>query len=114
MHEISLIRNILNTLEAEFSGRIMDIETIYITAGELSNVQPILMKNAFAAVLEDEPRYRHTKLQVTVLPIIVYCETCNLNSEVKQYKFICKQCGKPSKKIIQGEELLINKVSFRN
>ena len=114
MHEISLVRNIFNTLEAEFPDRFDAIRKIYLTVGELSNVQPILMENAFEAVLEDDARYRQTSLSVTVLPIKIYCEDCQQESLVQQYKFICSQCQQPSRKVIQGEELLISKVEFEN
>ena len=112
MHEISLVRNIFNTLEAEFSDRFSDIRTIHLTVGELSNVQPILMQNAFEAVLEDEPKYRNTTLAVEVLPIIIHCNNCNKETQVQQYKFICGFCQTPSKNVIKGEEMLISKVEF--
>ncbi|MFM7358786.1 MAG: hydrogenase maturation nickel metallochaperone HypA [Sediminibacterium sp.] len=114
MHEISLVRNIFNTLEAEFPDKMQDIRGIYLTVGLLSNVQPILMQNAFEAVLEDEPKYKRTSLHVNVLPIKIHCLKCNTETIVEQYKFICAQCGTPSRNVIQGEELLINKVEFEN
>lgn len=112
MHEISLVRNIFNTLEAEFPDRFSEIRNIYLTVGELSNVQPILMQNAFEAVLEDEPKYRNTSLNVEVLPIKIFCQDCNKETVVSQYKFICKYCQSPSRNVIQGEELLISKIEF--
>lgn len=112
MHEISLVRNIFNTLEAEFPDRFSEIRSIYLTVGELSNVQPILMQNAFDAVLEDEPNYQNTKLNVDVLPIIIHCRHCNKDTQVQRYKFICKYCQTPSRHVTQGEEILITKVEF--
>lgn len=114
MHEISLVRNIFNTLEAEFPDKTSEIRGIYLTVGLLSNVQPLLMQSAFEAVLQDEPRYAQTSLHVEVLPIKIMCSDCQTESEVQQYKFICGQCGKPSRNVIQGEELLISKVAFEN
>lgn len=111
MHEISLVRNIFKTLEDEFPGEIERVRSIYLTVGLLSNVQPILMENAFAAVLEDEPRYNKSSLHVEVLPVLIYCDDCDATTEVLQYRFVCS-CGKPSRKIVQGEELLITKVEF--
>ena len=111
MHEISLVRNIFRTLEEEFPQDIPKVRAIHLTVGLLSNVQPILMQNAFQAVLEDEPRYQKTTLNVTVLPILIQCDDCGKTSEVQQYRFICP-CGKPSKNVIQGEELLISSVDF--
>ena len=112
MHEISLVRNIFKTLEDEFPGEIDKIRSIHLNVGLLSNVQPILMQNAFEAVLLDEPRYNKASLYVNVLPVLVHCDDCDKDSEVKHYKFACSYCGKPSKNIIQGEELLISKVEF--
>lgn len=114
MHEISLIRNIFITLEEEFPGKMDEIRGIYLTVGILSNVQPLLMKSAFDAVVEDEPRYAKTSLHVEVLPIKIKCTVCNAESEVAQYKFICRHCGRPGNHVIQGEEMLITKVEFEN
>ncbi|MCU0324255.1 MAG: hydrogenase maturation nickel metallochaperone HypA [Spirosomaceae bacterium] len=111
MHEISLVRNIFRTLEDEFKEDFDRIGKIYLKAGLLSNVQPILMQNAFDAVLEDEPQYRNKSLEVEVLPILIYCDDCQKTTEVQQYRFVCG-CGKPSRNVVQGEELLISKVEF--
>lgn len=111
MHEISLVRNIFRTLEEEFKEDMPRISKIYLKAGLLSNVQPILMQNAFEAVLETEPKYRNKTLKVEVLPILIFCDNCQKTNEVQQYRFIC-ECGKPSNNIVQGEELLISKVDF--
>ncbi len=111
MHEISLVRNIFRTLEGEFPGDMDRVRGIYLKVGLLSNVQPVLMQNAFDAVLTDEPRYRKTSLHVEVLPILIHCDSCGQTTEVAQYRFICP-CGKPSRSVVQGEELLIAKVEF--
>ena len=112
MHEISLVRNIFRTLEEEFPGEIDRVRCIHLTVGILSNVQPILMQNAFEAVLIDEPRYQNATLNVNVLAILIHCDDCDKDSEVQQYKFACGSCGKPGRNIVQGEELLISKVEF--
>ena len=111
MHEISLVRNIFRTLEDEFPKDLDRIRAINLRVGLLSNVQPILMQNAFQAVVEDEPKYKKTTLNVEVLPILIHCDDCDMTSEVHQYRFICP-CGKSSRNVIQGEELLISSVEF--
>ena len=70
MHEISLVRNIFKTLVDEFAGEIEKIPGIHLTVGLLSNVQPILMLNAFEAVLANQPHYNKTSLHVEVLPVL--------------------------------------------
>jgi hydrogenase nickel incorporation protein HypA/HybF len=112
MHEVSLVRNIFSTLEEEFPEKMDRLRGIHLRVGLLSNVQPILMQNAFNAVLEDEPQYQHASLHLEVLPVLIHCDDCDTDSEVKYSKFVCSQCGKPSRNIIQGEELMISKVEF--
>ncbi len=113
MHEISLVRNIFKTLEAEFPEKMHTLRRVQLKAGLLSNVQPILMESAWQAVLESDPSLQSISLDVQVLPILIHCNACGTTSEVLQYRFICP-CGQPSKDIIQGEELLISEVEFEN
>lgn len=113
MHEISLVQNIFATLKAELPHDVNKMIAIHLSVGELSNIQPSLMQNAFQAVLMEEPSLpQNMQLFVEVLPILIHCDKCNIDSEVKHYKFVCSQCGTPSKHIIQGEEMLISKVEF--
>jgi hydrogenase nickel incorporation protein HypA/HybF len=114
MHELSLVKSMFTSMEEEFPGRIDNLRVIYLKVGVLMDIQPILMQNAFAAVLADEPRFAQASLHVEVMPIKIFCEDCQKDSEVIEYRFRCSRCGKPSTKIIQGEELFINKVEFEN
>ena len=113
MHEISLVRNIFRTLENEFPKEALDRMTaINLRVGLLSNVEPILMNNAFEAVTTvDSPQYKSVKLNIEVLPIDILCDACGSRTRVEQYRFICT-CGKPSNHIVQGNELLISGVEF--
>jgi hydrogenase nickel incorporation protein HypA/HybF len=111
MHEISLVRTIFRILEEEFPGETERIRGIYLSAGILSNVQPVLMQNAFEAVLPEEPGYTDCSLYVEVLPILIYCDHCHKTTEVNNYRFVCS-CGKPGRNIVQGKELQISRVDF--
>lgn len=113
MHEVSLVRTISSTLESEFSAEELSrLTDIKLRVGLLSNVQPVLMQNAFGAVQEGEGKFIGVKLHVEVLPAVVRCEMCEHESEVDNYKFVCKNCGRPTSNVIQGNELLIHQVEF--
>lgn len=113
MHEVSLVRTISSTLEQEFSAEELSrLTDINLRVGLLSNVQPVLMQNAFGAVQEGEGKFVGVKLHVEVLPVIVRCELCNHESQIDNYKFACAKCGRPTSNVIQGNELLIHKVEF--
>ncbi len=114
MHEISLVRNIFRTLQETMPAADLDrVSTIRLKVGKLANVEPILMQNAFEAVVEtDEPRYRQTRLEIEVVPIKVSCNHCGEVTLVENYRFVCGQCGQPTNHILSGEELLISGVEL--
>lgn len=112
MHEISLVRGIFKTLEGEFNEASMGkLEAIDLKVGMLSNVEPVLMHNAFSAMTEDWGKYQDVNLNVNVIPIKVKCDLCGDVTEIKNYVFKCSN-GHPTNNIIQGEELLIERVHF--
>ena len=49
MHEIYLIRNTFERIEEEFPEKSDRVSEIHLKVGLLSNVQPILIQNAFKA-----------------------------------------------------------------
>lgn len=112
MHEIYLIKNIFERIEEEFPEKSESVSEIHLRVGLLSNVQPILIKNAYKAFVMEYPKYYETKLEVEVLPIIVECDVCNNKTEVKLNRFVCDSCESPCRNIIQGEELYINEIKF--
>ena len=113
MHEISLVRNIFNTLEAEFSkAELEKLKGIYLKVGLLSNVEPVLMQNAFDAVTTAEEKYQSVELNVEVIPIEIHCKQCGGNSIIQNYKFVCSHCGTPTNNVVKGTELLIHQVQF--
>ena len=116
MHEISLVRSIFRTLDEQFSPEeIAEITAIELKVGPLANVEPTLMQNAFEAVVEeDEKRFAGATLKINLVPILVHCAGCGQTTEVKNYRFVCAACGTPSANVVQGNELLIERVEMRS
>lgn len=115
MHEISLVRSIFNTLESEFSQAELNTLTgIDLKVGLLSNVEPLLMQNAFEAVTAAEDKYQSVQLKVELVPIEIHCSDCKINSIIENYKFACTACGQPNNNVVRGTELLIHQVHFDN
>lgn len=112
MHETGIVQEIFETLQQEYPSRYSSIVKIQLEAGLLSNIQPILIQNAFEAYVIDEPGFAHVELEVKVLPIHAFCNHCQKAFEVVFHRFVCA-CGKPSDQVIQGEELRISQVIFK-
>lgn len=113
MHEIYLVKNIFDRIKEEFPERYEDVSSVHLRVGLLSNVQPILIQNAYKAYVMEYPQFYHTELNVEVLPVLIKCEECGETTEVKLNKFVCAKCGHPTRNIIQGEELYINEINFK-
>ena len=115
MHEISLVRNIFSTLEHEFTQSDLNrLKSITLNVGQLSNIEPLLMQSAFEAVTTAENKYTEVSLTVNLLPVKIYCESCNKESLIEGYKFVCSSCQQPNNNITQGTELLIHQVEFES
>ncbi len=115
MHETSIVSSIIRTLEDEFEEeKLRKMTGIYIKVGILSNIEPQLMQSAYHAHGHDNEFYHDIPMYIEVTDIKIQCETCNHITDVKNYRFICENCGLHSKNLIQGEEMLIHKVEFED
>jgi len=115
MHETSIVNGIMRTLEMEFEQeKLNKMKAIYVKVGILSNIEPRLLHNAYSSYHITNPGYHHVSLHVESVDIKIQCEVCNHVTDVKNYRFLCDNCERPSKNLIQGEEMLIHKVEFED
>ena len=113
MHEVSLVHGIFDILEDMFSQDELDTMTaIDLKVGKLSNVEPILMQNAFDAVTASKEKYQEVELNMIIVPVEIHCEICKKPSEIEDYIFICSFCGAPNNNVVKGMELHIHQVHF--
>ena len=113
MHELSLVQSIFSTLESELSQEeLAKLEVVELNIGLLSNVEPVLLNNAFKAYQDTRNAYLGVELKTNLIPITINCPICKKESEVKNYVFMCAHCGSPSNQIITGEELLIHRIHY--
>ena len=115
MHEVSIVNSIVRTLEMEFEeAKLERMKTIHLKVGILSNIEPRLLYNAYQAYNHPGSKYHQVALNIESVPISISCDFCGHVTKVQQYKFSCEKCGRPSKNILTGEEMLIHKVEFED
>lgn len=103
----------MRTLEHEFEAeKLNKLKSIHLKVGILSNIEPRLLHNAYSAYHLSNPGYGHVELHVESTQLKIQCEVCGHVTHVQQYRFLCDHCNRPSKNVIQGEEMLIHKVEF--
>ena len=115
MHETSIVNSIIRTLEQEFEAeKLNKMKSIHLKVGILSNIEPRLLYNEYDASHMMNPKYQNVKLEIEMTELKIQCEVCDHITDVQKYRFICDNCQKPSKNVIQGEEMLIHKVEFND
>ena len=106
MHETSIVNSIIRTLEHEFKAEKLNrMKSIHLKVGILSNIEPRLLYNAYEASHMMNPKYQNVKLEIEMTELKIQCEVCDHITDVQKYRFICDNCKKPSKNVIQGEEI---------
>ena len=115
MHETSIVNSIMRTLEMEFEeAKLQKMKSIHLKVGVLSNIEPRLLHNAYGAYNYCGSKYHNVDLHIESTDVKIQCEVCNHVTDVKNYRFLCDNCERHSKNIIQGEEMLIHKVEFED
>jgi hydrogenase nickel incorporation protein HypA/HybF len=113
MHELSLVTSIVETVTetlAAYSGaRVIEVR---LRVGALASVIPESLEFCWGIVSEGTP-LEGSRLVVNVLPVVVHCAPCGIDSELKGVQsFRCPRCGELCAEIRQGRELEIDSIEI--
>ena len=110
MHEVSICQSIVETLEAELEeDQFQNVREVHVKIGVLSCVDPKILSHVFTYIIEGSP-FQKSSLHTEFVEVLAACEHCMQNFKVKEYRFVCPECDKPSSTIIEGNELTIYKI----
>jgi hydrogenase nickel incorporation protein HypA/HybF len=106
MHEMSLVGSIIDIVE-EYSARhgFCRVNTIKLSFGALSCIDPSALKMAFD-VLSQDTRAAGAGLDYVIHPITVHCITCEQDHEVSEYPCACPGCSGDEVALMGGFEEL--------
>ena len=113
MHELSLVTSIVETvnetLAANPGARVLEVR---LRVGALASVIPESLEFCYGIASEGTP-LEGSRLVVNVLPVVVHCEPCGIDSELDGVQsFRCPRCGEPCAEIRQGRELEIDSIEI--
>jgi len=107
MHELSICQGLMTKVEqVALENGATSVETIFLSVGPLSGVEPPLLKRAFE-IARLGTIAESAELEIQTGPIIVECRECGASSEVRLYHLVCGSCGNWRVRVTQGEELLL-------
>ncbi len=118
MHEFSIAQSIkdivLENIRPLQVEKEIEVKSITVKHGMLSQVVPDILIEAYNAVRADEKALQNSKLELIELPAILECCACNksFSPEDKDEIFMpCPYCQSvASHKLLQGKELLVDHI----
>lgn len=113
MHELSICESLLREVHAIFVKHgAVGIERVRIEVGLLSGVEPALLDRAFD-VARAGSCAAHAILSIDVIPVIVRCDICRVESQTPPNRLLCAACESHRVRVISGDELRLRQVELR-
>jgi hydrogenase nickel incorporation protein HypA/HybF len=117
MHELSIVMSVVETVTESLkalpdSSRGARVLEVRLRVGALASVVPESLEFCWRIAAEGTP-LEGSRLVVNVLPVVVHCEPCELDSELEGVQsFRCPRCGEPCSEMRQGRELEIDSIEI--
>ncbi len=104
MHEMAIVQNIIDILEQQAklhnAKRILKINLEF---GALTGVMPAAITFGFE-VLSKGGIAEGAEVDISIVPIKVYCFECGKEFELEVYQPFCPVCSSASLQILQGRD----------
>lgn len=113
MHEESLIRSLLRQVEdIARQHQAVAVDEILVEVGPLSGVEPLLLQEAFER-LKDSLPWPEAKLSVQEIGLEVLCKSCENESQLKTFRFVCCHCGSTALQILRGDAFRLLNINMQ-
>lgn len=108
MHELAIATGLVELIQAEVAKRgLTKVTEVALVVGELTNVVPEALEFCFEVASQDTPA-AGAKLVIEARPIMARCKTCGVEFPVKNYSFLCPECGGRETEQTGGNELYVD------
>ena len=112
MHELAVCQGLIRQVEriARQEGA-MKVDSIVLSIGPLSGVEPPLLERAFE-IARLGTVAQSAELEIQTGPIVVECRTCGGSGEAGVNRLLCPACGDWRVSVRQGEEMTLMRVEL--
>jgi len=113
MHELSILQAIYLSLERiarEYGAR--KILRFKLEIGEMANVVPELLEDAFEVLKGAEPLLKDTRMEYEIVPLTLMCLECGYTGPWRDRTVACPECGSAFVRVIDGEDILLRDVEL--
>jgi hydrogenase nickel incorporation protein HypA/HybF len=113
MHELSIAAGIVEAVTesaAAYPGS--RVTEVRLRVGALASIVEDSLQFCWELATDDTP-LAGSKLVINKQPVVVYCDACDADVEIKGVQsFRCPRCGKHAAEIRQGRELEIESIEL--
>ncbi|MCB9993376.1 MAG: hydrogenase maturation nickel metallochaperone HypA [Hyphomicrobiaceae bacterium] len=112
MHELSVCQGLIGQVErlvAEHGAK--RVTRILVLVGPLSGVEAPLLERAFT-IARMGTSAEDAELEVHEMPVRVWCDTCQMETEAALNRLVCGNCGDWHVTLRSGDELLLKSVAL--
>jgi hydrogenase nickel incorporation protein HypA/HybF len=112
MHELSIIASLFEILEEKAREQKAEkVVLVKLRVGKLSGVVPEFLQTAFDLYRKDTIA-AEASLDVEIVPVKVKCRKCEVEMETNDYVFTCSACGSNDLQILDGTDLMVDKIEL--
>jgi len=107
VHEFAICQGLIDQVERLAQEKNAScVDTIVLSIGPLSGIEPHLLKRAFD-VARTETVANNAKLEIETGPVVVECRSCGESNDVQVNRLLCPSCGDWQVNVIKGDEMLL-------
>ncbi len=107
MHEMSIAQSIVEIVDDTLAENEKELlREVVVDIGELVAVVPDSLQFCYETIVSGTC-YEKAELKINILPLIIKCNNCEVESKVEKYSFLCPECDSTNINVISGEELNI-------
>jgi Zn finger protein HypA/HybF (possibly regulating hydrogenase expression) len=110
MHEIRIAEDLSAiVLETAKQENLSTVTRVNISFGQLIQIVPAIFEFAFRESVR-ESIAQDAELSLEIVPVIMKCNVCGTDFDVKENLFACAGCGSTDLMIIHGKELFVTSI----
>ncbi len=112
MHELSIVASLFEILEEKArEQQAAKVIRVSVKVGLLAGVVPEFLRTAFDTYKRDTIA-AEAVLEVVDVPFRVNCRKCRVVTEKDDFVFTCSACGSTDLEVLEGTELLLDKLEM--
>lgn len=112
MHELSIVASLFQILEAKAQeNQATKIVRVRLKVGKLAGVVPEFLQTAFDSYKQDTIA-AESQLEIEEVPLKMRCRKCAAEIEKEDFVLVCPSCGATDLEILEGMELLLDKIDL--